>query len=73
MNRLHLIANTPLTEDQIERAVERSTDRLDAAFLDGKMTKEAYDANCAAISEWADREYARTRAQASVQAESGNN
>lgn len=51
----------PLTEDQIERVVEKRTDTMDSEFMDGRMTREDYDANCKALSAWADREYARTR------------
>lgn len=52
----------PLSEDMIERIVEKRTDTLDEEFMSGKMKEDAYKANCKAINEWADREYARTRA-----------
>jgi len=47
----------PLTEDQIERQVERFTDRADAAFMAGKLTQAEYDARMKEISLWADAEY----------------
>ncbi len=48
-----------MTEEQIERAVERQFNNLDARFMrDGlTMTQAEYDAESAAISRWADNEY----------------
>jgi hypothetical protein len=46
-----------MTEDQIERAVERKVDSLDARFMAGTMTQSEYDAAMKAISAWADSEY----------------
>lgn len=63
-------ATSPLTEDQIERVVEKRTDTLDEEFLSGKMKQAAYDANCKALDEWATREYARTRAHRAAHIES---
>jgi len=47
-----------LTEEMIERIVERRTDTIDKKFMDGRSTQAEYDADCKAISEWADRELA---------------
>jgi len=48
-----------MTEHQIERAVERRIDTLDAAFLDGWYTQNEYDRHMAAIRAWADEQYKR--------------
>jgi hypothetical protein len=50
-----------MTEDQIERAVERKFNNLDARFIPAhgtsNMTQEEYDAEAAAIHTWAEHEY----------------
>lgn len=46
-----------MSEDQIERHVERSIDRYDAAFLSGKIDQAAYDALMREINVWADNQY----------------
>jgi hypothetical protein len=48
-----------MTEEQIERIVERNFDKLDARFMrDGStMTQAEYDAASAAIHRWAENEY----------------
>ena len=51
----------PLSEEMIERVVERRTDSIDKKFMNGKSTKAEYEADCAAIAAWADRQYAMTR------------
>jgi hypothetical protein len=50
-----------MTEDQIETAVSRKIDRLDAQFLNSGMTPTEYDAEMTAIDAWAQRELARSR------------
>ena len=47
----------PLTEDQIEVAVSRKIDRLDAAFMSGKFDQSEYDRRMQEIYDWADVEY----------------
>jgi hypothetical protein len=42
-----------MTEDQIERQVERMMDHLDAQFLSSPMTQEEYDAKVREINAWA--------------------
>ncbi len=51
-----------MTEDQIERSVERRFDRLDAQFMaDGStMTQAEYDAKCIKISQWASARLGRS-------------
>jgi hypothetical protein len=49
-----------MTEDQIERAVERKVDALDAIFMAGTITQTEYDSRMRDISDWADRQYAAT-------------
>jgi hypothetical protein len=46
-----------LTEEQIERRVERMTDRVDARLMNGSLTQEAYDVAIEFVNEWAEREY----------------
>lgn len=50
-----------MTEDQIERQVERMTDKLDHAFTTTDMSQKEYDARYKAIDAWAKEQY---RAQA---------
>jgi hypothetical protein len=42
-----------MTEDQIERQVERMTDALDRRYLPGSMTADEYNAECRRIDAWA--------------------
>lgn len=46
----------PITEDRIERVVERLVDRADAALLDGRATQRQYDAWQKALRDWADEQ-----------------
>ncbi len=46
-----------MTEEQIEHAVERKFDGLDARLMAGTLTQEEYDKESAKISAWADRKY----------------
>lgn len=46
-----------MTEDQIERRVERMFDALDARLMRGDLTQAAYDAEAAKVSAWAESEY----------------
>jgi hypothetical protein len=48
-----------MTEDQIERIVERATDKLDADLMSGKLTQATYDAEVVALDKWAGQQYAR--------------
>lgn len=43
----------PITEDRIERAVERLVDCADAQFMAGKATQAQYDAWSRQLSAWA--------------------
>jgi hypothetical protein len=48
-----------MTEDRIERKVERFVDRLDWVFMHRQSMSQAdYDANMRAIHEWAEARYA---------------
>ena len=47
-----------MTEEQIERKVERLFNVLDAGLLAGKMTQEEYDYEAQQITAWADEMYA---------------
>ena len=46
-----------MTEDQIERIVASKTDRLDARYLDSKMTQEIYLAELKKIDDWAEAQH----------------
>lgn len=48
--------SNPVTEDRIERTVERLTDCADRALMDGKATQEQYDRWNVALNNWT-REY----------------
>lgn len=54
-------ASVMLTEDQIERHVERMIDRLDVRFVRGALTQAEYDLRMRAIDDWAQREYPFSR------------
>lgn len=43
-----------MTEEQIERSVERKFDSIDRRLIDGKLTQEEYDAEAERIRRWAD-------------------
>lgn len=51
-----------MTEDQIEREVERQFDRLDARLMAGKLSQVEYDRKSRAIDEWASSQYAKAAA-----------
>ena len=51
----------PITEERIERAVERIVDVADRQFTAGKATQEQYKVWNAALTEWADGYYAQIR------------
>ncbi len=50
-----------MTEDQIERWVERQFDRLDARLMSGDIDQETYNLAAFAIHEKANAEYERVR------------
>jgi hypothetical protein len=45
-----------MTEDQIERQVERAMDRLDAQLLSGKLTQAEYDREVSTLDKWAQQQ-----------------
>lgn len=47
-----------MTEDQIERMVERKFDALDSRYMRGELPKAAYEAESKAIDAWAEARYA---------------
>ena len=49
----------PRTEEEVELAVERKTDRLDARFLRGEIDAEEYNRLHGQLSEWALDQYRR--------------
>jgi hypothetical protein len=57
-----------MTDDQIERAVERKVDKVDALYMAGGMTQEAYAAAMIEIDDWATREYVTAAAEARARA-----
>ncbi len=46
-----------LTEEQIERRVERMIDGIDHVYLTTSMARAEYDALIRAVDAWAEREY----------------
>lgn len=48
-----------MTEDQVERTVERKVNSLDNRFMrsGSTMTQEEYNAEMKAINNWAEKEY----------------
>ena len=45
-------------EYQIEVAVERKTDRIDARYMRGDLTHDEYLAEMDALNKWADEQFA---------------
>lgn len=50
-----------MTEDQIERRVERMVDHLDALLLAGELSQRDYDSNMRDLDRWAEAQYAAAR------------
>lgn len=50
-----------LTEEQIERYVEREMNLLDRAFLNGEIEVDQYDSEVKALDTWSREEYAYLR------------
>ena len=48
-----------MTEDQIERHVEKMTDRLDKIYMNGEIDEEKYKEELNAIDNWSWMEYRR--------------
>ena len=48
---------SPISEDRIERTVERMFDRADATLLAGKATQDQYNKWTARLADWADEQY----------------
>lgn len=46
-----------LTEEQIERMVERQIDRLDRHLLSNQISQEQYDRDIVALDRWASQQY----------------
>ena len=46
-----------LSEDQIERIVERTIDRLDRHLLSNQITQEQYDRDIVSLDRWASEQY----------------
>ena len=53
-----------MTEDQIERYVERRTDELDRQLTNGDLPQVSYDEECRLLARWADTRYAERKAVA---------
>ena len=47
----------PITEDRIERTIERLYNRADAALMNDKATQAQYDAWTKVLNNWADKQY----------------
>lgn len=50
-----------MTEDQIENAVSRRTDGIDARYMRGALTEAEYQAEMKALNAWAEAQYAAAR------------
>ncbi len=46
-----------MTEEEIERVIERKMDALDARFMMRTMTQAEYDAAVRRLNEWTDVKY----------------
>lgn len=56
---LYSWASNPITEDRIERTVERVIDRADIALMEGKATQDQYDRWNVALNSWVRGLYAQ--------------
>jgi hypothetical protein len=45
-----------MTEDQIERRVERAMDRLDARLMSDRLSQAEYDREIVALDKWASQQ-----------------
>ena len=52
-----------MTEDQIERIVERQMDKLDLQLTKGMLTNEEYEAEIRELDNWANDAYRQSRAR----------
>lgn len=50
-----------MTEDQIERRVERIMDSLDARLMSGCLSQSDYDQEVKRLRAWAERQYQESR------------
>lgn len=50
-----------LTEEQIERMVERQIDRLDRHLLSNQITQEQYDRDIVALDKWSSQQYEHSK------------
>jgi hypothetical protein len=50
-----------MTEDQIERRVERMMDALDAQLMSGALTQREYDNNVRDLDAWAEAKFAERK------------
>ena len=50
-----------MTEDQIERAVERRMDALDRHLMSGELSQAKYDLAVCELDEWAEEQYRQCR------------
>ena len=53
-----------LTEDQIERRIERMMDSLDRKFMAGVIDQKAYDSGIADLRRWEEAKYRELNALA---------
>jgi hypothetical protein len=49
-----------MTEDQIERRVERIMDTLDARLMSGSLSQSDYDQEVKRLRAWAERQYQKS-------------
>jgi hypothetical protein len=52
-----------MTEDQIERRVERMMDALDAQLMNGALTQREYDSNVRDLNAWAEAKFAEPQTE----------
>jgi hypothetical protein len=50
-----------MTEEQIERKVERAMDALDARLMGNRLSQAEYDAQVRELNKWAEAQYAKVR------------
>ena len=45
-----------MTEDQIERVIEKNIDKLDKALMRGKITEDEYDREIIRLERWGEQQ-----------------
>jgi hypothetical protein len=62
-----------MTEDKIERRVERAMDRLDARLMSGRLSQAEYDREVVILDKWASQQYRASGCEPDARGYEGSN